>query len=753
MIDLQRCVRSMPFLLRAGLFALFAASAHAQAPSMVPATKERPVEVELVTTARAVVPGETTWVAVRLKPNQSWHTYWRYAGDVGSAPSVVWNLPSGWKAGSISWPTPHRISSPPLASYGYERELFLATPIEVPRSARIGSTVRIAGKITWVVCDVECIADDVDLSISRTVAANATVDSSVMSAIVDERQRMPLPQSGWTARASVDESDIVLFARAPAGEQPGQNVPIDFFVDSAGVINHAAPVRARWVDSLVELRIQRSEYANGVPGRVSGVVVFGNADSIGTGDNRAVEIVAPVESSIGAARVALGASAVESSPPSLTPLLMAAFFGILGGTLLNLMPCVLPVLSIKLFGLAEMANQSSGAAKRHGLLFGAGVLLSMWALVGMLLALRAAGNEIGWGYQLQSPVVVSLLALVMLAAALNMAGVFTIGPIGGNLLSVADRQSGPMQTIMSGALVVLLATPCAAPFISSAAGYGLTHGAVPSFTVFTAIALGLAWPVVLIAFAPSLRRLVPKPGPWMVTLRQFLVFPLLGTAAWLAWVVGRQAGVDVMGVLLAAMTVVSLALWLFGKVAYSQRASTRSAGLVLASVAVIFAVSLAVVSALNGSPVNTAAQTATGPAGESGLAWQPFTDSTLRAARQSGSLVMLDVTADWCLTCKVNERVAFGSERVRAALDSGNVQLLRADWTSRSPEITRLINGFGRSGVPVVVLFPPGERSEAVLLPTLLTPGIVLRALESVPRAVVALLDSARVADSITSQP
>jgi thiol:disulfide interchange protein/DsbC/DsbD-like thiol-disulfide interchange protein len=738
---------------QAGLFVFFAASANAQAPSMVPATKERPVEVELVTAARAVVPGETTWVAVRLKPNQSWHTYWRYAGDVGSAPSVVWNLPSGWKAGSISWPTPHRISSPPLASYGYERELFLATPIEVPRTARIGSTVRIAGKITWVVCDVECIADDVDLSISRTVAANAAVDSSVMSAIVNERQRMPATQDGWTARASVVESDIVLFARPPSGDAPGQSVPIDFFVDSAGVINHAAPVRARWVDSLIELRIQRSEYANGVPGRVSGVVVFGNADSIGTGDNRAVEIVAPVESSIGAARIALGASAVESSPLAVTPLLMAALFGILGGTLLNLMPCVLPVLSIKLFGLAEMASQSARAARRHAVLFGAGVMFSMWALVGMLLALRAAGNEIGWGYQLQSPVVVSLLALVMLAAALNMAGVFSIGPIGGSLLSVADRQPGPVQAVMSGALVVLLATPCAAPFISSAAGYALTHGAVPSFTVFTAIALGLAWPVVLIAFAPSLRRLVPKPGPWMVTLRQFLVFPLLATAAWLAWVVGRQAGVDVMGALLAAMTIVSLALWLFGKVAYSQHVPTRSAGVVLASAAVVFAVSIAVVSALNASPVDTAAKTATGSAAESGLAWQPFTDSTLRAARQSGSLVMLDVTADWCLTCKVNERVAFGSERVRAALDSGNVQLLRADWTSRSPEITRLINGFGRSGVPVVVLFPPGERSEAVLLPTLLTPGIVLRALESVPRAVVALHDSARVADSTTSQP
>jgi len=716
---------------------------------MVPATRERPVEVELVTASRAVVPGETMWVAVRLKPTRGWHTYWRYAGDVGSAPSVVWSLPSGWKAGSFTWPQPHRLSSPPLASYGYKRELLLATPIEVPRSARVGSTVRIAGRITWVVCNVECIADDVDLSVARPVAASTAIDSTATSAIAAELQRTPLPQGDWTARASVDSSDVILFARPPSEFLASAALPTDFFIDSSGVIDHAAPVRARWADSLIEMRIKRSEYANGAPGRVAGLIVFGKTDSIGAGDNRAFELSAPVEQSVAAARIALGASAVESGSISMRALLTAALLGILGGTLLNLMPCVLPVLSIKLFGLVEMASQSGRAARRHALLFGAGILLSMWALVGILLALRAAGNEIGWGYQLQSPVVVSLLSLVMLAAALNMAGVFTIGPIGARLLPVADRRSGPVQELMNGGLVVLLATPCAAPFISSAAGYALTHGAVSSFTVFTAIALGLAWPVVLIAFAPSLRRLVPKPGAWMLTLRQFLVFPLLGTAAWLTWVVGRQAGVDVMGALLGAMTIVSLALWLFGRAAYSSSPLARYSGVGVASAALVVAVGFAVAAASYANPVGKPATTiAGGGATGSGLAWQPFTDTTLLAARRSGAPVMLDVTADWCLTCKVNERVAFASDRVRAALDSGKVQLLRADWTSRSPQITRLINGFGRSGVPVVVLYPPGERSEPVLLPTLLTPGIVIKALQSMPRAVVALDDSARLADS-----
>src|SRR5687768_10087788 len=602
---------------------------------MVRATEDRPVEVELLSASRAVAPGETMWVAIRLKPARGWHTYWRYAGDVGSAPSVAWNLPAGWKAGEIVWPTPHRMASPPLASYGYKRELVLATPIEVPRGARIGSTVNIAGRITWVVCAEECVSDEVDLSVTRPVAVNPVIDPTVTSAIDVEQQRAPLAPGDWTVRAAVDSSDVILFARQSSALIAGATLPTDFFIDTAGVIDHAAPVRARWVDSLIELRIKRSEYANGIPTRVSGLVIFGNTDSIGAGENRAFEISAPVEQSVADARVALGGSAEESSTIELKALMIAALFGLLGGTLLNLMPCVLPVLSIKLFGVAEMASQSGAAAKRHAMWFGAGVLLSMWALVGMLLALRAAGNEIGWGYQLQSPVVVSLLALVMLVAALNMAGVFTVGPIGGRLLSVADRKPGPVQDIMSGALVVLLATPCSAPFISSAAGYALTHGAVPSFTVFTAIALGLTWPVSLIAFAPSLQRRVPKPGPWMLTLRQFLVFPLLGSAAWLTWVVGRQAGVDVMGVLLAAMTVVSLGLWLYGKVAYSERATTRYAGLATATAALAVAVGIAVTAAMNAKPVGTPAASAISTTTGS-LVWQPFSDSTLRVARASG---------------------------------------------------------------------------------------------------------------------
>jgi DsbC/DsbD-like thiol-disulfide interchange protein len=257
---------------------------------MVRATEDRPVEVEILSASRAVAPGETMWVAIRLKPTKGWHTYWRYAGDVGSAPSVVWNLPSGWKAGQIVWPTPHRMSSPPLASYGYKRELVLATPIEVPRNARVGSTASIAGRITWVVCDEECVSDEVDLSIARPVAASPVIDPVVTAAIDGEQQRAPLAQGDWTVRAAVDSSDLILLARPSSGSFAGATLPTDFFIDTAGVIDHAAPVRARWTDSLIELRIKRSEYANGSPARVGGLVIFGKTDSIGSGDNRSLTL-------------------------------------------------------------------------------------------------------------------------------------------------------------------------------------------------------------------------------------------------------------------------------------------------------------------------------------------------------------------------------------------------------------------------------------------------------------------------------
>lgn len=743
---------------RACLLVLLAASAHAQAPSMVPATETRPIEVELVSATRAVVPGETTWVAVRLEPNHGWHTYWRYAGDVGSAPSVVWDLPPGWKAGSFTWPAPHRISSPPLASYGYERELFLAAPIEVPRSARVGSTARIAGRITWVVCAEECIADDVDLSIARPVAARAAVDSTVMNALVAERQRTPWPQDGWTTMAAVDSSDIILFARPPSEARPSRTAPIDFFVDSAGVIDHGAPVRARWIDSLVELRIRRSEYANGTPATVSGVVVFGNADSIGARDHRAFDIVAPVAASLGDARTAVGVSAVDSSPISAGALLTAALFALLGGTLLNLMPCVLPVLSIKMFGIAQAAAHDERAARQHVLLFASGVLVSMWVLVGVLLALRAAGTQVGWGYQLQSPTVVGALALLIFAAGLNMAGVFDLVPVGGSLSTAASRAPRSVDAFMGGVLVTALATPCSAPFLAAAVAYAVTTGALQSFVVFTALGLGLIWPLALVAAVPRLRAWLPKPGAWMVTLRQVLAFPLFATVVWLAWVLGRQAGVSALVALLAACTLLAFGLWALGRFGtVAEPTGRRRLARVFALASAVGALALvsnaSAQSASNQGAVQSGSGTSPGTA-EGELTWRSYSAELLVAQRDTGRIVLLDFTADWCLTCKVNERVAFASTAVRTALRDHDVALLRADWTTRDSVVTRALAAFGRTSVPFVVIYPRARDAAPIILPTLLTSGIVIGALERAAASPAGVRTSAAsMSDRIESSP
>jgi thiol:disulfide interchange protein DsbD len=701
---------------------------------MVPATEARPIEVELVSAARAVVPGETTWVAVRLKPNHGWHTYWRYAGDVGSAPSIAWDLPAGWKAGPFSWPAPHRISSPPLASYGYERELFLVAPIEVPRSARLGSTARIAGRVTWIVCAEECIADDVDLSIARPVGARTAVDWNVMNALVAERQRTPLPQDGWTTMAAVDSPDIILYARPPSDARPSWTAPVDFFVDSAGVIDHGAPVRARWIDSLVELRIRRSEYANGVPDRVSGVVVFGNADSIGAGDNRAFEIVASVAPSLGAARRALGVGAVGSSSISMGALLTAAFFALLGGTLLNLMPCVLPVLSIKMFGIAQAAAHDARAARQHVALFAGGVLVSMWVLVGVLLALRAAGTQVGWGYQLQSPTVVGALALLIFAAGLNMAGVFDLVPVGGSLSAAASRAPRSVDAFMSGVLVTALATPCSAPFLAAAVAYAVTTGAAESFVVFTALGLGLIWPLAIVTAVPRLRAWLPKPGAWMVTLRQVLAFPLFATVVWLAWVLGRQAGVSALVALLAACTLLAFGLWALGRFGtIAESPGRRRLARVLAIASAAGAVALVWDAGAPGASPEGVLQPASAASSgttDGALAWRPYSAELLEAQRDSGRIVLLDFTADWCLTCKVNERVALASKAVRAALRAHDVALLRADWTTRDSVVTRALAAFERNSVPFVVIYPRARDAAPIILPTLLTSGIVTGALE-----------------------
>jgi thiol:disulfide interchange protein len=704
-------------------------------PSLVPAGPDRPVEVELRSAARAVAPGDTIPVAIRLRPNRGWHTYWRHAGDVGSAPVVTWSLPEGFTAAPLRWPAPERIESPPLASYGYEREVHLLGAVHVPPSARVGSTATLEAALTWVVCEEECFSGDVDVALAVPVAARTVADEAVARVFAAEAARIPARREGWTFRAAADSAGVLLHVYPPgeaAMAAVGAAPRVQFFIDSAGVIDHAAKPAVRTIPTGLELQIDRSEYAAGTPSRITGVLSIDTAASAGGGAPRMLlEVDAPV---VARAQLAAVAPPTPGAAGGWIALATAGLLALLGGTLLNLMPCVLPVLSIKALGIAEAVAHDGRTARRHVVLFGAGVLASMWALVGVLLALRAAGTEVGWGYQLQNPAVVGVLSLVIFAAGLNMMGVFDLVPVGGSLSAAARRAPRGVEAFLSGVLVTALATPCSAPFLAAAVAYAVTAGAAASFVVFTALGLGLVWPLAMVAAVPRLRAWLPRPGAWMVTLRQVLAFPLFATVVWLAWVLGRQAGVGALVALLAACTLLAFGLWAlgrFGTLAAPTGRRRLAQGLAIASAAGAIALVWGA-GALGGSMQGVVQAGSAAPASGAGdaLAWRPYSAELLEAQRDSGRIVLLDFTADWCLTCKVNEHVAFGSQAVRVAIRDHGVTLLRADWTTRDPSVTRALAAFGRNSVPFVVIYPRARDAAPIILPTLLTSGIVTGAFQ-----------------------
>jgi thiol:disulfide interchange protein DsbD len=500
-----------------------------RASALALATKERPVEIELRSASRVLAPGDTAAVAIRLRPEPGWHAYWRHAGDVGSPPSIEWKLPQGFTTAPLRWPAPALIASPPLASYGYVREVHMLGAVLVPRTARVGTTVTIGGTVTWTVCKEECFADEVDLALTLPVGAVSEADTVVSRAIALEDARVPVQGTDWRFVAASDSSEVVLRVRPPANANlhAGEMARVQFFVDSAAVIDHAAKAAVRVDGDALEVRMTRSQYATGTPARVTGVLTLAGRD--GRDEGLSIEVDAPV---VSAAQLAsdipmsqIAGTGSDGFGGGALALLTAGLLALVGGTLLNLMPCVLPVLSIKALGVAESAAHDGHTARRHTMFFGAGVLMSMWALVAVLLALRAAGAEVGWGFQLQSPAMVGALALIVFAAALNMAGVFELGPMGGTLAVAAGRKPPAAEAFLSGVLVTALATPCSAPFLAAAVAYGIAGGAATAVVVFTMMGLGLVWPLALVAAVPRVRQWLPKPGAWMVTLRQALAFP------------------------------------------------------------------------------------------------------------------------------------------------------------------------------------------------------------------------------------
>jgi thiol:disulfide interchange protein/DsbC/DsbD-like thiol-disulfide interchange protein len=675
-------------------------------------------KAELIAEPAAVRAGEPFWVGVRLRMREGWHTYWRNPGDSGEATSITWTLPPGFAAGPIQWPVPRRIPVAHLANFGYEGETALLTRITPPADLDRSAPVTIAAAVTWLVCEKECVPGEAKLALTLPVAAPGTAPEPKpdMRGVFDAaRAALPNP-SPWAARMAIAGDDITLHI-------DGKGLRADtlrsayFFPFDGMLATHAAPQKLDMGADGLALTIKRSALSSDMPAERGGVLVLEER----LGDRS-------VPQAFELTGVALAGAASASGQTTILAVLQAALLALAGGLILNLMPCVFPVLSIKVLGLINHAGEPANRVRRHGLAYTAGVLASFLALGGLLLAVRAAGAEVGWGFQLQSPLAITALAYVLFAVGLNLSGVFHVGASLQGVGQAWAQRSGLSGSFFTGALAAVVATPCTAPFMATAVGFAMTQSAVVSLTVFLALGLGLALPFLALTFAPGLVSRLPRPGAWMETLKQVLAFPLYATVAWLIWVLAQQVGPSSLFGALVGLVLVGLAAWSFH---FAQTSGLAGRRVALATVAAALLGTGAALYALEpvGSQPSGAALAAS-----SGAGIEPFSQRRLDELRAERRPVFVNMTAAWCITCLVNDKAVLSTEAVRNALAARNVAYLKGDWTNRNAEITRVLERHGRSGVPLYLLYTGNnDNAEVIVLPQILTPGAVLAEIERIP--------------------
>ncbi|MBC8087157.1 MAG: thioredoxin family protein [Phycisphaerae bacterium] len=676
--------------------------------------------LSVVTGGRTARPGETIQLALRLELDSGWHTYWTNPGDAGLPLGIVWRLPKGASAGPVQFPTPQRTPQPPLMSYGYEGVVLFPVQVTVPVNAMAGSILRAEATVDWLACADVCLPAAGDIAVSIPVVAGAIAPSANTSATLDSAlARIPSPIGRWnsSARTTSDGYELTLIpatgAIANGNARTGTLPAPYFFVDSAGILDHAKPQRVERSGDTVRLTLTRSEFADSSQQTLQGVLVA-DIDAEHPDGAEIDAVVAGVAYAKQSNEIVAGAGVAATGEP--LALLVAVGFAFLGGLILNLMPCVFPVLSIKVLTFVEQGTHAPGAGRRHGLVFALGVLVASWILSGVLFALRATGDSLGWGFQMQSPLVVAVLAVVLFALALNMSGVFEIG-MGLTRLGGVGTGRGYTDSFLTGILAVVVATPCTAPFMGAAIGFALVQPPLVGMVVMTSLAIGLALPYVVLSSVPALLRYLPRPGPWLSAFKEALAFPLYATVVWLLWVLGQQAGVNPLAQALLALVLLAMGGWLLGR---GQRAAGR-----FAPAAGLLTMCLALAVAIGAGRSEVVTRSGGAVASSSDDEWEVYSAAGVVARQSEGRKVFVDFTAAWCLSCQVNERVALRTASVRDAFKSNNVTLMRADWTARDGEIGAALAKFGRSGVPLYVLYSADPGIPPKILPTVLTPGIV----------------------------
>ncbi len=711
--------------------------------------------VRLLSEGTSIQPGQTFNLGLHMElTDPAWHIYYRNPGDPGMPPSIEWDLPEGFEAGEIIWPTPVRFTMGEFATnFGYKGDALLIIPIQAPETIE-DNPIIIKADVEWQACDDEmCVPGEAELEMALPVRAEAPAIAERWSERFSQSwQNVPPRMEPAQATATYEGSVATLhiYGMLEAGLEAED---VFFYPSDEGVIapGEAQPVQRE--GHRVSLRLTRDEFADAFPEQLRGVVSADTADG-----PRSVYVDVPLRpapdgeaiASLDAALLSQydTAAAAEAERVSRAPaeadyyewsgaaggrlsISLAIIGAFIGGLILNLMPCVFPVLSIKIMGFVSHAGHEKKLVRRHGYFFGLGVLASFLVLAGLLMAIRAAGDEAlaetGWGFQLQNPVFVAALAALMVAVGLNLAGVFEVGS---GLMNAAAKAServhgtGYATSFSHGILATALATPCTAPFMGGAIGYALTAPQVEALLVFAFLGVGMATPYVVLSIFPAWLKLLPKPGAWMETFKQVMAFPMFAVAAWLIWLFHTQTDGRMLH-LFAGLLVLAIGLWVLGRWTTPwRRQPVRIAGMAVAGLLIV---------ASFYPPVHAAREYQAEQAGTADrLEWVEYSEDVIEQARQRRQPVFVDFTADWCITCKFQEYNVLETSRVRGAVRDRNIKMVKADWTQRDPtgDVGRALAEFGRNSVPLYVVYSSDPDHPPVVLPTVITPGMVERALD-----------------------
>ena len=684
------------------------------------------VKAELVADTAAIVPGRPFKVGLLLRMAPGWNTYWKFPGDAGIPTETKWKLPPDWKVGEMQWPTPVHIVEPgEIEIYGYRDEVLLVQEITPPVSFAEKS-VKLSADATWLVCEKICIPGSATVGLELPVATASTPANTELFTRYERSLPQPWPapevaSANWSRAGT----DLVLKVRSNVlAAQPS----IEFYpLPAEGVVvGHPA---VRHEPDGVTVRIPLDTHDAKIAS-IPGLVVFGAA----------VDAASRNAWQLGAATSTVSAKSAPAIRPATGTGSLANFLllGLLGGFILNLMPCVLPVISLKIFGFIQHAGQSRRHILRSGLAFVAGIFVWFLGLAVMLIVLKRAGGQIGWAVQFTNPWFVLAMSVLVLVFALNLFGVFEVAlpPSANRGVMAWTAGHGHAASFFQGVFATVLGTSCTAPVLGAAVGFALTQSSTVILLMFAAIAAGMSAPYLLLSAQPAWVKLLPKPGPWMERVKQLMGFPMLATLVFLLYVLGAQRGPEAVTWTLCFLLVVSIACWMKGAF-ITLTASTAQRALVLVLILVLLSTSGAYFIGTKFAAARLAPATAQNADG-----WRSFTPQALDAELSRGSAVFVDFTAAWCVTCKFNEATVLESAVVREAFQRKGVVRLRADWTNADPDITRILQRFGRPGVPLYVLYPAGRSVEPIVLPELLTKNIVLEKLEETGRAASAVIPS-----------